>query len=218
MPAKRIIPILCLLICAGCGSSFDEPDDDGGNSSPSVSEAGAPVLFTYFFETQLDSDDNLFDFAFPYPDSYSVPLYIREDGTVTLFARDFPAMVLRACDTEGDDCNVVSGDLDFGKIDLVLDSCGRDLEDRDCGEDDDSAFTGMLSSDGSLIISGIYIRARIFAVTGSSSGFAVANSTSTCRNRQAVGLWLQRLYLLEAALSNPILERIFNVERLRRLI
>ncbi|MBI2339795.1 MAG: hypothetical protein HYU99_05460 [Deltaproteobacteria bacterium] len=160
---------LAIVSCGGIESSDNTNNAESDEITPS--EAGTPAILIYFFETQLDSDDDLFDFAFPYPDSYSVPLYVQGDGTVTLFARDFPAMILRICETDDDDCDVTYEGLGIGEVDLVLDSCGRDLEDDECGEVDDSAFTGTLSADGSLTIGGIYIRARIFAVSGASDGF-----------------------------------------------
>ena len=173
MPAKRLIPILCLLISTGCGNadSFNRSDNGDDGADISVSEAGTAVTFTYFFETQLDSDDDLLDFAFPYPHNYSVPLFVQKNGTVTLFARNFPPMVLRICEVASSDCDLMFDDLGIDKIDVVLDSCGRELDDEECGEGDDTAYTGTLSNDGSLTINAISIRVRVFAVTGSSDGF-----------------------------------------------
>lgn len=174
--------ILIFLTFLSCGSEMSNPFDDDSDegTNPDVSELGTPVVLTFLFETQIDSEeDDTLDFAIPFPDTYDVPLYVGSDGFISLLANEFPRMILRVCKTNStsDNCTTEFDDIDFD-IDIVLDSCGADVDDDECGSSDDTIYTGTLNSEGGISMNAIVIRIRLFAVTDEGDG-TTADDTDT---------------------------------------
>lgn len=171
---------LFLAACGGGGSDSSTGGTPSETPDPSSSDLGTEVNLTFLFEIQTDSEENdSLDFAVPYPETYTAPLYIQSNGVVSLIAKEFPQMVFRVCATGSStsDCNTYYDNLDVD-VDLVIDSCGADLEDDECGSDDETVFTGTLSENGDLNINAVSIRTRLFAVTSGSNGYS-ADDTDT---------------------------------------
>lgn len=179
---KKTISFLCVLLITACGGSAIDsttgasPSD---NSDTETSDLGTQVNLTFLFETQTDSEDDSLDFAIPYPETYTAPLYVQSNGVISMVANEFPQMVFRVCATGSStsDCNTYFDDLDID-VDLVIDSCGSAVEDDDCGAGDDTIYTGTLSDSGDVNISAVSIRIRLFAVASGSNG-NTADDTDT---------------------------------------
>lgn len=168
--------------CLSCGSSstseggdVQEPDEEE-NSVPS--NLGNLTQLTFQFETQTDSSTNdELDLQIIYPRSFTIPLYIKEDGLVSIRASEFPKMVLRLCrvSSSSASCDVPTDDVDFD-VDLVLDACGSGRADTQCGTADPTVFFGLVKSDGFMLVNAVAIRVRLFAVSTSSDGYTAGST------------------------------------------
>lgn len=172
------LPFVLLLISCSSGDSNSSNQNDDEDVDPNVSSAlGTKVVLSYEFEGALVGDD--LNVTLPFPDTYSMTLYIQDTGTVSLRAKDLSRMVLRICDssTTRSDCDMELDDIDLD-VDLVFDACGEqaDTGHNDCGDDDSTIYTGSLDSDGSLFINAIAMRIRIFAVTSSLDGYSASDT------------------------------------------
>lgn len=168
---------LLLLSCSSGGSDSSNQDNDDDVDSDVSSALGSKVVLNYEFEGALVGDD--LNVTLPFPDTYSMTLYIQDSGTVSLRAKDLSRMVLRICDssTNRTDCDMELDDIDLD-VDLVFDACGEqaDTGHNDCGDDDSTIYTGSLDSDGSLFINAIAMRIRVFAVTSSLDGYSASDT------------------------------------------
>lgn len=175
---RRFLYLLFLIIAAGCGSSSTSPQPvDPG---PEVSALGSVAHFTYQFQTTTTTDSGTFDLNFP--ETYSVPLYIKPDGEVTVLAREFPRMVYRLCPLGSTDttCNI---NLDLpalgNGVDLVMDLCGEGVANADCGPKDGSLYDGSVNSEGRLVIPALDVRIRIFLLGGTGPDGYTADVTDS---------------------------------------
>lgn len=178
---KLAIFLLFFTITACAGSGLDEDDEFDEDPDPGLSALGSSVKLTYQFSNQLSTDDGDFP-EFVYPTEYEATFYIKDDGEVSLRAKDFPRMVLRICpsDTTMTDCDILFDNdaVSFG-IDLVLDLCGDGLDHDDCGDSDPTIFKGTLTSEGRLVIPTIAVRSRIFLVGTSGPDGRTADDTDS---------------------------------------
>lgn len=166
--------------CLSCGSSTSGGDDLrmlDEEESPVSSNLGNLTRLTFQFEIRTDSstNDNL-DLQILHPQSFVIPVYIQEDGLVSVKAGEFPKMVLRLCRVSSStaNCDVRTDDVDFD-VDLVLDSCGSDRTDIQCGSADPTVFSGLVQSDGFVLVNAIAIRVRLFVAGTSSDGYTAGS-------------------------------------------
>lgn len=171
------LPICLLVLSCSSGGSDSSNQNNDDDVDANVSALGSQVVLSYEFEGALVGDD--LNVTLPFPDTYSMPLYIQDSGSVSLRAKDLPRMVLRICDssTTRSDCDMELDDIDLD-VDLVFDACGEqtDTDHSDCGDSDSTIYTGSLSSDGTLFINAIAMRIRVFAVTSSLDGYSASDT------------------------------------------
>lgn len=164
---------LQLAACGGGGGGDGSDVDPSAAQNQPVSELGQTTNLVFKFSVQVAaSSDSTVPPLLPFPQFYSVPLHIQPDGEVTLVAREFPTMILRICPNVSDlvGCTVRSDDDQVGDgIDLVMDLCKRTAAHAACGTDV-TQFHGRLSDDGSLSISAIDVRARVFLLGSGPDG------------------------------------------------
>lgn len=168
-----------LLFQLSCGQSIDSQTSlSSADSAVSSASASAEPNSTLTFSVllQLDAANNDYDMTTAFAKDYQLPLTI-EAGSITVDAHDFPKMVYRVCQTDSDisDCDFVTDALGF-EIDVVIDSCGRLVDDADCGTSDDTYYAGALSSDGDMTINDISMRLRLFIVTDDGDGYSALDS------------------------------------------
>lgn len=193
--------LIGLALFAACSAAeLPELTEDDPNADAVVN--GTPVRLAFNIALALDATDDGFDFDFEFPDDYSLRMYINQDGTVAILANDFPRMVYRLCaqgsDKDGchsyydeDDYDIETGGNDF---DLVIDSCGSAMADEDCGAPDDTAFTGTLLSDGTLVIENMEFRVRIFLVSEELDGYTAEDSdTGLLTSDDSIRLTISRI-------------------------
>lgn len=173
---QLLLTLFILSLISSCSSSPSPVSFDDENSND-VSTYGTQVQLAYTFTTNLDSDNNgTIDFTALYPDTYTLPVYIKSDGVVHALASDFPEMVYRVCVPSSSFANcdtTYEGLTDLGVegIDMVIDSCGASKSDTECGGSDDTVYTGTLSSTGDLLLNSVSIRSRAFIVKASGEGY-----------------------------------------------
>ena len=175
-----MIVLACFISACGASGSNNSAEDPTPNITPA--SLGTKVNLTYNFQIQLAEGKTIHD-PYVFPKEYTVPLYVQDNGSVSLRARDFPKMVLRICPTgtPRTDCDVTitSDDQDLGTgLDMVMDLCGINNPHSGCGSADGTIFSGKLIDDGSLSISGIAVRVRIFHLNeGPNGNTALATSS-----------------------------------------
>lgn len=180
-PIKKLflsfLTIILLSHCGGTSSSTNSNSTSTSSNQTTITSNDTNTELSFTLTLQIDADDDTFDFTVTMPDEYTVPLKVESDGTVTMYANDFPKVIYRICETSSDetDCDARTDQIGID-IDLVIDACGRFLTDASCGDSDSTQFSGTLSEDGSITIDNVAIRSRIFAITDSSDGF---NADST---------------------------------------
>lgn len=178
---KNIFVSLTLLLLAACGGSSS---NSGGSDTPNPStndnsSLGTLTHLAYDFSIQLERSGKKTT-TFDFPSTYSVPLRIKSTGQVSLLTREFPRMVLRVCpvDSTRKDCDIkvdASEDSIGTGADLVMDLCGIGRAHENCGDDDPTVVTGILSSSGSLTVSSMPVRLRVFFLSGSTNGITATD-------------------------------------------
>lgn len=179
---KTIVQALWLVILlslpAACSQTTTSEEDNAssptGNSSTSEDDFDANINLTFNIDILLEAEDDATTLEISLNDDYTLPLHLDSNGDLTVRAKDMPTMIYRVCatGTTQTGCDTYS-DLTSGlNADLVIDSCGRLVDNADCGTSDDTTFSGSISDDGSMIINDLSIRIRAFLVTSTSSGSA----------------------------------------------
>lgn len=177
---KKLCLIFTLAGFISCGSSGGDSSTTGTDNTPSNasenqnnSAIGTKLNLSYNFQIQI-ADENGINTPYSFPKNYTAPLYINSEGSVTIKAREFPKMVLRICpkgSVNSCDIYINSTDTDLGNgLDLVLDLCGFSKSHAECGPNDGTTFSGSLTDNGSLSISGIAVRVRVFNLDGGPNG------------------------------------------------
>lgn len=172
-----VLSLFLSVLTAACGSSdssshhSSEPNFVESPTTINKADLGATTSFTYLFNLKIDAEGDAYDFNINYPQAYTVPMYVQENGKVSLIANEFPKMVYRACssDTTRSDCDIKYDDLG-SDMDLVIDLCGFDNEDDECGSSDTTVFDGQLTEQGLLSINAVSLRVRIFPTNSSNNG------------------------------------------------
>jgi hypothetical protein len=171
----------CLLIlnCGGAStdSSNENNEESSSNSSSSSSSNNSDHELEFSFGLSLTISDDDQSLEVDFPSQYDLDLYLSEEGELTVYAKDFPTMVYRICMNSSDlsGCHSYSDELGID-ADIVIDSCGRLVSDEDCGNQDNTSFSGTIDSDGSMSINSISIRTRLFAINSDSSGYTADES------------------------------------------
>lgn len=168
---KYLFLILLSFSFAACGSSSSSSGNNspqGSTASVNTSQLGTRYDFQFTFEANLAGGTIL---AANNQD-YTLPIYIKENGIVSVVAAQFPPVALRVCGSSSTrrDCDVRMTQADVlgnNAADLVFDACGTNGEDRadeDCGSDSDSSvYRGFYDAGtGKLYINALNIRVRLF--------------------------------------------------------
>ncbi len=180
---KRLFLLTLFLSFLGACATQSTTTTSGGTegtTDPSITALGTQANLTFTFEIQIKSDsDSSIDFDIPFPSSYTVPLYVDSDGTVSMQAGDFPRMVYRVCKTDSTTSGCMSNysGATFD-VDVVIDSCGTSVTDTNCGDADGTVYTGILGDDGSIYINALSMRMRLFAATSSVNGYTATDGNS----------------------------------------
>lgn len=181
MNCKRINSLLVLALLPflqlACGGSSTEPTSlqaSGSESAQAMSESNSTLTFSV--SLQLDATNNNYDMTTAFAEDYQLPLTIEAES-LTANASDFPKMVYRVCQTDSGtaSCDFITDALGF-ELDVVVDSCGRLVDDSDCGASDDTGYTGTLSESGDMTINDISLRLRLFLVDDDGDGYSAADS------------------------------------------
>lgn len=162
----RSLMLFLVLTTAACGSSGSDSKVDLG-AGPQVSALGSAAPFTFTFKTTTSYNGGIVDLDFR--EIYSVPLYVKSDGEVSLLAREFPRMVVRICQPSSTDpsCDVLIDDSRVGDgVDLVMDLCGEGIDNADCGPKDGTMYEGSVNADGHLVVTALDVRIRVFLLGG----------------------------------------------------
>jgi hypothetical protein len=162
-----------------CGES---PDSQTSPASASGSVSGASATaepnstLTFSVSLELDASNNNYDMTTAFAEDYQLPLTI-EAGNLTVDANNFPKMVYRVCQTDSStaSCDFITDALGL-EIDVVVDSCGRLVDDADCGASDDTYYAGTLSESGDMTINDISLRLRLFLVNDEGDGTSALDS------------------------------------------
>ncbi|MBU0504495.1 MAG: hypothetical protein ABII18_02655 [bacterium] len=168
--------LLSLLIISlyGCSSdtAYIKTDTDIDTTADEAATNQSNLTLSFSLSLTLDSEDDDWDFSVNLPTTYALDLNKTSNGNITMQAHDLPQMVYRVCtvDSDTENCQAFSDQTGGFDVDLVIDSCGRFVADENCGENDDTQFTGTIYSDGSMFIENISIRIRTFLVDDDSSG------------------------------------------------
>lgn len=180
---KWTLLIFCAGWLAGCATTSELSTNEPENPEANLTALGNAVPLNFELAVQIKSDsDSSINFQIPFPSLYSAPMYVTSDGTISMIASEFPRIVYRVCQTDSTDseCMAFYSGLDDTKfdIDFVIDSCGKDISDKYCGDTDGTIYNGILSDDGSIYINGISLRIRIFYASSSPNGYT-ATATNT---------------------------------------
>ncbi|MBF0104725.1 MAG: hypothetical protein HQM16_05300 [Deltaproteobacteria bacterium] len=164
---------LTLLSCGGANTTAEpEPEPSAGSETQSENSSTTNLKLMYTLGIKIDAADNTYDLDVSYQDTYSMNLHLDDDGGLRVKARDVSKMVYRVCVpgsiTEG--CDGYSNATGGFDVDLVLDACGRLVDDVKCGSEDDTTFEGAINTDGSIHIKDVSIRMRIFAISDGQDG------------------------------------------------
>ncbi|MDO8519593.1 MAG: hypothetical protein Q7T11_05460 [Deltaproteobacteria bacterium] len=163
----RITALFLILTVVSCSNGSGEAEREADLGGPQVSAMGSPALFTYTFLSKSTYGEEVVDLIFP--ETYTVPFYIKPDGQVTVLAREFPKMVLRICPTSSADplCDVPMDAKGLGEgVDLVMDVCGEEQGHAECGPKDGSFYEGSLNEEGHLLVAALEVRIRVFLLDG----------------------------------------------------
>lgn len=167
-----LLLIVLTVSLSQCGGGGGEERDEV-IPEPGISGLGTSLLLRFTFSFQSGRDIVCVTApcgtgtTFAFPDEYAVPLYLDPTGELTLRAQEFPRMVLRLCNlsTDRDDCDLRLNDNRLSQgADLVLDLCGSDRNDDECGDegDDPTLFEGSITPEGRMLLTGINVRIRVF--------------------------------------------------------
>lgn len=165
--------IALTMACGGATSNDTDSNTSSTNSTESANNFTTNLKLSFNLTLTIDALDDDLDLIITLVDAYSMDMNLAQDGTITIQAKDLPKMVYRVCalDSTESDCDTTSDATGGFDVDLVIDSCGRLVDDRDCGSSDDTIFSGELDNDGNMSIDDISLRIRTFAITSDSNGF-----------------------------------------------
>lgn len=178
-----ILGVLGSLSLAACSSKTIQQTiaEDLSETAP---VSGTAIRLSFDFGITLDSLDDGFDYSIDYPHNYDTFFYFDADGSVEMMANDFPVMVYRICadgsSTENCDqyYNPESYDIETegNDIDIVVDACGASVDDDQCGEDDETVYTGTFDASGTMRIDELSFRVRFFIATEEPNGHTAESS------------------------------------------
>lgn len=172
---KKYLWALGFLMLLNCGGAGDiSPSASATLPSNSV-QPNMTLNFT--LTLTLNSTDDSFDAIFAMPENYDLPIHHNStNATITVAAQDFPRLIYRICRPSSTtaNCSGYSDVLGFD-VDIVMDSCGRFLDNARCGSTDPTAYTGTWDAEGNIFIENVAMRTRIFIVTASESGFTASD-------------------------------------------
>lgn len=202
--------VLVIVFVTGCSaltqpssSKTDTKKTDDLDTTAQLSSAGTKVNLSYEFSNVLDKDlDGTVDFSADYSQTYSLPVYILADGTVTAWAKDFPTMIYRICKTMQTDCDAVYNQLPAEGVDLVLDACGVSVKDAGCGANDLTTFSGSINKNGELLLRDVSMRSRVFFVGETTNGYTQNSADQGAYNLDRILLTLTTGLADVGSLSN----------------
>ncbi len=183
----KSLVLLSFIFIQACGGSSGGGGggSDTGGVALDFSNLGTKREIFFTFGTQLTDPSSGVPVSYDLPDMLASDIYIQSNGNVKIAAQDFPRIVVRICssDNTGPECDTTLTGDDFKdiKVDLVIDSCGKNLSDSSCGAKDPTVFSGTLSKDGSLQIIAVAMRVRAFLVDDSGDspdGFTAEDTDS----------------------------------------
>lgn len=156
----------------------------GGSNSPSpvaavtsVSGAsGSNTTLTFALSLTLNSDNDNHDVVLNIPGPHSLPvLHDAANGSITLAARDFPRLVYRVCHLAStQNCQGYTDMLGFD-VDIVIDACGRFLDNALCGENDFTEYVGVWDEVGNILVEDVAMRTRLFIVSDDEDGYTTSD-------------------------------------------
>ncbi len=169
---KAICGLALLFSCfAACGGGTTAPSTSGSGSASENADSNTNLNLSFSLDMILDASDEAPDLEISLDDAYTLPLFLDSDGSLTAMATDMPTMIYRVCATDSTrtGCDTFS-DLTVGlDVDLVIDACGRLIDNDDCATDT-TEFSGSIDADGTMEINDLSIRVRAFLITGTASG------------------------------------------------
>jgi len=162
-----------LTFCSSSEQLNPLPTVNQNLSTQTAVTSGNDVKLTFQLSLKVDSDDEDFDLDFTLDKQLAVDMNISDRGIITLWTKNIPPMIYRICsiDSKLNHCDVYSDATGGLDIVVVIDSCGRLIADENCGPNDQTFFSGKIKSNGSMTLSNLSIRLRLFKVDSSSDDF-----------------------------------------------
>lgn len=169
---KLLLGICLIFNGLHCGSAATPTSDDSDTGQDeSISSSVNNNSLNFLLNIQINADEDSFNIDYAKP--LELPLAIDDDGNITIAANAVPKIVYRICteDSTTSACDARS-DLTGGfDLDLVIDACGRFVANENCGTSDNTTFNGKITQTGTIALSQLSIRVRVFAISNTSNGF-----------------------------------------------
>lgn len=145
-------------------------------TSHSAAQSSNTTL-TFSLTLTLNSSNDDYDVVLNIPGSHDLPLWHdAENNSITLAARDFPRLVYRICHLESvtQGCHGYTDMLGFD-VDIVIDACGRFLDNSLCGENDATEYAGIWDEAGNIFVENVAMRTRLFVVSPDEDGYQASD-------------------------------------------
>lgn len=189
MSNRKLIIKYIFILCISLSIISCSDNNENSNNNPDTNTSPEPadpnlstetLLFNFGLLVQAESpDDDGLSITIPFLEQKTLPISLKPNGSISIKARDFPRYVLRLCKlgSQIDNCTQESSQVPTD-LDLVLDLCGFEEPDENCGRDggDNTLSLGKINDDGSVSLLQVPFRLRLFAVTDQLDGFTAEDT------------------------------------------